>query len=73
MRTKKKNAMFGRYPCCDMVNNAIRSIIQGKSDSAIEELLQALYKADGYLHEDIANKVYEIHNRVWYERRKTTL
>ena len=72
MLTKKKNAMFGRYPCCDMVNNAIRSIIEGKSDSAIEELLQAIYKADGYLHEDIVNKVYEIHNRIWDERRKTT-
>lgn len=68
MITKKKNAVFGRYPCCDLVNNAIRYIIDGKSDIAIEELLQAIYKANGYLHEDIADKVDEIHKRVWDER-----
>lgn len=73
MLTKKKNAMFGRYPCCDLVNNAIRFIIDGKSDCAIEELLQAIWKAGGYLHEDIANKVDEIHNQIWDEIRKTTL
>ena len=73
MLTKKKNAVFGRYPCCDMVNNAIRFIIDGKSDSAIEELLQAIWKADGYLHDDISDKVDEIHKRFWDEMRKTTL
>ena len=74
--TKKKDATSGRYPCCDLVNNAIRFILGGKSDIAIEELLQAIWKADGYLHEDIANKVDEIHKRIWddwEERRKTTL
>lgn len=73
MLTKKKNAVFGRYPCCDMVNNAIRFIIDGKSDSAIEELLQTIWKADGYMHEDIADKVDEVHNLILDERRKTTL
>lgn len=71
MFTKKKNAVFGRYPCCDMINNAIRFIIDGKSDSAVEELLQTIWKADGYVHEDIANKVDEIHNRIWGCRLKT--
>ena len=70
MLTKNKNAVFGRYPCCDLVNNAIRFIIDGKSDSAIEELLQAIWEADGYLHEDIADKADEIHNRIWDEMRK---
>lgn len=70
MFAKKKNAVFGRYPCCDLVNNAIRFIIDGKSDSAIEELLQAIWKANGYLHEDIADKVDEIHHRIWDEMRK---
>ena len=65
MFTKKKNAVFGRYPCCDLVNNAIILIIDGKTDSAIEELLQAIWKANGYLHEDIADKADEIHSRIW--------
>ena len=69
MFTKRKNSVFGRYPCCDLVNNAIRFIIDGKSDIAVEELLQAIWKANGYLHEDIADKVGEIHNRIWDEIR----
>ena len=73
MSVKKKNALFGRYPCCDMINNAIRDILNGDTDAAVEELLQAIWKADGYLHEDIADKVDAIHNRFWNENRKTTL
>lgn len=69
MITKKKNAIFGRYPCCDLVNNAMRFIITGDTDSAIEELLQTIWKSDGYLHEDIQNEVYMIHDRVWDKLR----
>lgn len=71
--TKKKNDVFGRYPCCDLINNAIRFIIDGKYDIAIEELVQTIWKSDGYFHEDIVDKVDEIHNRIWDERQKTTL
>ena len=51
--TKKKDAVFGRYPCCDLINNAIRFILDGKTDSAIEDLLQTIWKSGGYLHEDL--------------------
>ena len=68
MFTKKKNAVFGRYPCCDLINNAIRFIINGKPDIAIEELLQAIWKADGYLHKDIEDKVVEVHKKIWREK-----
>lgn len=37
--TKKRNAIFGRYPCCDMVNNAIRYILHDEKDSAIEDFV----------------------------------
>ena len=67
---KKKNAVFGRYPCCDLVNNAIRFIINGKTDQAVEELIQTIWKSDGYMHEDIIGKAQEIHERIWAERRK---
>ena len=50
MITKKKDTLFGKYPCCDMVNNAIRFMLKGNTDMAIEELLQAIWKAEGYLH-----------------------
>ena len=70
MRTKKKNAIFGRYPCCDMVNNAIRLILDGNADYAIEELYQAINKANGYMHEDIESRVNDVHKRVWQKRLK---
>lgn len=68
MFTKRRNAVFGRYPCCDLVNNAIRHILHGENDSAIEELLQAIWKADGYVHEDLKNDVEKIHECVWKNR-----
>ncbi len=68
--TKKKNAVFGRYPCCDLVNNAIRFIIKGKTDEAVEELIQTIWKSDGYMHEDIISKAQEVHERIWSKRRK---
>lgn len=71
MLTKKRNAVFGRYPCCDMVNNAIRCILHEDKDSAIEELLQTIWKANGYLHEDLENDVQKIHESVWKKRTET--
>jgi len=54
MRTKKKNALFGRYPSCDLLNNALRFIKDGKPDIAAVEIVFAIEKADGYFHEDVA-------------------
>lgn len=68
MFTKKRNALFGRYPCCDMVNNAIRHILNGDKEDAVEELLQTIFKANGYLHEDLKDEVWKIHECVWKER-----
>ena len=71
MRKKKRNAVFGRYPCCDLVNNAIRFILQGKTDVAIDSLFRAILTANGYIHEDIEQETYEAHNRA-IENRKFT-
>lgn len=68
MLFKKRISVFGKYPCCDMLNNAIRDILSGDNDSAIEELLQVIRKADGYLHEDLKNDVQKIHERVLEKR-----
>ena len=70
MKIKKRNSIFGRYPCCDLVNNAIRFILDGKTDSAIEELLQVIWKSNGYMHNDIVCQVNEVHKRVWEELQK---
>lgn len=68
MFLKKRNSVFGRYPCCDLVNNAMRDILNGNNDYAIEELLQVIWKADGYLHEDLEDDVKKIHERIWQRR-----
>lgn len=60
MRSKKKNALFGRYPSCDMLNDALRLMRDGKTESACEEIIFAIEKADGYFHEDIISFVKEV-------------
>lgn len=72
MKIKNKNAIFGKYPCCEFVNNAIRYVLDGKTDAAVEELVQCIYKSDGYLHEDLQEKVNEVHERYLDEYRKPT-
>jgi hypothetical protein len=72
MKIKNKNAIFGKYPCCDFVNNAIRFILDGKTDAAVEELVKCIYKSNGHLHEDLQEKVNEMHERYWDEHRKLT-
>ena len=66
MIVKKKNALFGRYPCCDLLNNALRFLREGKTDIAIEEIIFAIKKADGYFHEDNVQMVTEA-NKHWEE------
>ena len=60
MNTKKKNALFGRYPSCDMLNNALRFIYEGKIDAACSEIVFAIEKANGYFHEDIVPIVEKV-------------
>lgn len=60
MRTKKRNALFGRYPSCDMLNNALRFIYQGKTDVACSEIVFAIEKAGGYFHKDVVPIVEKV-------------
>ena len=71
-KIRKQDAIFGRYLCCDFINNAIRFILKGRTDLAVEELLQAIWKGDGYLHEDLTERVMDIHKQVWdeYDKRE---
>ena len=52
LTTKKKNARFGRYPSCDLLNNALYFLFRndpGDRETAIEEIVHAISKADGYI------------------------
>ena len=50
MIIKKKNAHFGRYPSCDMLNNVIRFILENKPNIALKEIVHAIFEADGYFY-----------------------
>ena len=66
MNIKKKNVLFGKYPSCDMLNNALRFLRDGNADRAIEEIIFAIEKADGYFHEDNVQMVKDAKKR-WEE------
>ncbi len=66
MNIKKKNALFGKYPSCDMLNNALRSLRDGNIDCAIEEIIFAIEKADGYFYEYNVQMVKDAKKR-WEE------
>ena len=72
---KKRNALFGRYPSCDMLNNALRFIFRDEELSkneldAASEIICAIHKAGGYFHEDLKEKVAFIMQ--WASRRRNT-
>lgn len=72
MRTKKRNALFGRYPSCDMLNNALRFLFRNNGhdrEEAIEEIITAIHKADGYIHADIADEVESFNEGYWEKYR----
>lgn len=60
MNIKKKNTLFGKYPSCDMLNNALRFIHEGKIDAACSEIVFAIEKANGYFYEDVVPIVEKI-------------
>lgn len=66
MNIKKKNQLFGRYPSCDMLNNALRFLRNGDTDTAIEEIIFAIEKANGYFHNDNIEMV-NIAKQKWIE------
>ena len=57
LHTKNKNSLIGHYPSCDMLNNALLALINGDNETAFSEIVQAISKADGYIHSDIKEEV----------------
>lgn len=62
---KKKNVRFGKYPSCDMLNNAIRFLHEGDTEDAMMEIIYAIEKADGYFYEDVKPVAEEVKRRWW--------
>jgi len=58
IRIKKSNAIFGKYPCCDLLNQALRFILDGKPELAKDDIVHAICKADGYFYDDVAERLW---------------
>ena len=56
-RIKKANAIFGRYPCCDLLTRALRFLLDGEPELAKKDIVHAIYKADGYFYKDVAERL----------------
>ena len=57
IKIKKSNAIFGKYPCCDLLNQALRFILDGKPELAKDDIVHAICKADGYFYDDVAERL----------------
>ena len=57
VRIKKQNAIFGRYPCCDLLNCALRFLLDGKPEEAQKDIVHAISKAGGYFYKDVAERL----------------
>lgn len=67
---KKKNSRFGRYPSCDMLNNALRFYFDGNPiEDSISEIIYAIQKADGYIYDDLKDKVDKFMKEYWNNRK----
>lgn len=66
MKIFKRGALFGRYPACDFINEALRLLIKQRDmdevdvsmlNIAIDELINAILSSDGYFYDDIAQSL----------------
>lgn len=64
----RKKTQFGKYPSCDMLNNALRFIRDGKTEDAMLEIISAIEKAGGYFHKDVQKTVEETKEQWWAKR-----
>lgn len=68
---KKWNKLFVQYPSCDHLNNALRFLRDGNSDTAAAEIIFAIEKSGGgYWHNDVYPYVLEVKKRFFDAHRE---
>lgn len=63
-KKKHNDKRLGQYPAINYLNNAIRFILNGDTETAIEEIIYALSEADGYINDDVKEKLLE-HDEIY--------
>ena len=64
MLFRNKNEKYGKYPCVDLLNNAIRFLQRNGGENAndelaIEEIVHAISKANGRFHDDVKSRLLQ--------------
>ena len=67
----KKRKSFGEYPACDHLNIALRKLLNNAEENrvAIEEILFAITKSNGYFYDDVRDAVIK-NNFVGFVKRR---
>lgn len=57
----KKRKMLGKYPACDHLNIALLKLLDNADENrgAIEEILYAIAKSNGYLYANVNDALIE--------------
>ena len=65
---------YGEYPACSHLNVALRKLLDRADENrvAIEEIVYAITKSNGYIHDDVKNALAK-NNILWYGERKDKL
>lgn len=71
MRMFRKQNPYGEYPACSHLNCALRKLLDRADENrvAIEEIVYAISKSNGYIHDDIKDALTK-NNVLWFGERK---
>ena len=67
----RKRKRFGEYPSCDHLNIALRKLLDRADENrvAIEEIVYAITKANGYIYDDVKDALTKNHV-LWFRERR---
>lgn len=62
MLIPKRYKRYGKYPCVDYLNNALRSLLKDENPNvhAINEIVFCIKHADGEIHDDVLQGLDEM-------------
>ena len=71
MRLFRKQKSYGEYPACSHLNCALRMLLGSADENrvAIEEIVYAITKANGYIHDDVKDALTK-NNVLWFGERR---
>ena len=71
IRLFRKHQPYGEYPACSHLNCALRKLLCSVDENrvAIEEIVYAITKAHGYIHDDVKDALTKNHV-LWFGEKK---